>query len=105
MNKRLAAFVVTVSWPAMRTGEVRRTCAPRRTPPWASLTVPMSAPVRACAARVSESTPCVGEQQNSPRNLFRHASSKRELHVSALFACGSIHAWRRTAERGASITI
>ena len=44
------SFVVSVAGPPISAGELTRTTAPGRTPPWASLTVPMRAPVSPCAA-------------------------------------------------------
>ena len=43
------SFVVTVTGPPMRAGELTRTIAPGSTPPCASLTVPINAPVNPCA--------------------------------------------------------
>src|SRR3954466_8062932 len=50
------SFVVTLDGPPISAGEVTRTTAPEMTPPWASLTVPMRAPVRPCAAVTRENT-------------------------------------------------
>src|SRR3954471_8190298 len=44
------SFVITVDGPPINAGEVTRTTAPGMTPPCASLTVPMRAPVSPCAA-------------------------------------------------------
>src|SRR6185369_12241187 len=44
------SFVVRLDGPPISAGEVTRTTAPEMTLPCASLTVPMRAPVRPCAA-------------------------------------------------------
>src|SRR6478609_8833720 len=44
------SFVVTLDGPPISAGDVMRTTAPEMTLPCASLTVPMRAPVRPCAA-------------------------------------------------------
>src|SRR5215217_997391 len=51
-GKRSCPFslVVSASAPPISAGELRRTTACGSTPPWASLTVPISAPVNTCAA-------------------------------------------------------
>src|ERR1044071_3253644 len=44
------SLVMSVACPPISAGELTRTTAPGRTPPCASLTVPMMAPVNPCAA-------------------------------------------------------
>jgi hypothetical protein len=61
------SVAVTDTDPPIKAGELTRTTAPGSVPPWASLTVPMSAPVNpwaAAVAHVSTQPAATREAQN-----------------------------------------
>src|SRR3954447_1933819 len=99
------SFVITVDGPPINAGEVTRTTAPGMTPPCASLTVPMSAPVSPCAAVTRENT-MQAPAHNSTR-ILRDRVPHRLSQRDGAFTCpllhetdrGSAARWRRIALR------
>src|SRR5436189_6058747 len=62
------SFVVTLDGPPISAGEVTRTTAPEMTLPCASLTVPMRAPVKPCAAVTPGNTTDAAHNSNRVRH-------------------------------------
>ena len=95
------SFVVSVAGPPISAGELTRTVAPGRTPPCASLTVPMSVPVTPCAAAVRSQhhyTGCGREHQEiRPRTHWRAASDR-------CYSRGSAFAWPEGDSEGSRLT-
>src|SRR3954464_1625319 len=83
------SFVLTVAGPPISAGEVTRTTAPEMTPPSASLTVPMRAPVSPCAA-VTRGSTTHAAGHNSHR-ILRHRVPDRISQRDDAFTCSLLH--------------
>jgi serine/threonine protein kinase len=82
LARRPWSLVASVSRPPIRAGELTRTIAPGRTPPCASLTVPMRAPVSPCAAA------SLGSRTQAVTSSKTHRSN-RSLVIVVLSHIGS----------------
>ena len=70
-------FVVCVAGPPISAGELTRTTAPERTPPCASLTVPMREPVKPCAMATRGSRNNVTPARSTKQRRVREVDGRR----------------------------
>src|SRR3954466_9301792 len=99
------SFVVTLDGPPISAGEVTRTTAPEITPPCASLTVPMRAPVSPCAAVTGGST--TQAAAHNSHSVLRDRVPDRLSQRDDAFTCSLLHemgrgsgaTWRRVGSR------
>ena len=75
-------FVVCVAGPPISAGELTRTTAPDRTPPCASLTVPIRDAVNPCAMAATGSSQDVTPRRSSkPRSVRAVEGPRRTLSI------------------------